>query len=130
MRRAALLLACAALLGTGMVWVLASRLVWLPHILYLTPEVFSRIPAARWRATWPTLAGMAWPGLIAPLGVLGAGLYGALGLSATLPFVVALLIVGGMASSRIARMQKIASTAPDAPIMCPVMLLVDEIGTW
>lgn len=79
------------------VWVLASRLVWLPHILYLTPEAFSRSAEARWRAIWPTLAGMAWPGSIAPLGVLGAGLYGAAGLAATLPFVAALLVIGGMA---------------------------------
>src|SRR3978361_1038602 len=39
------------------------------------------------------------------------------------------LMVGGAMLSRMARMQKIASTAPAAPSRCPVDDLVDDIDT-
>src|SRR6516164_6334666 len=40
------------------------------------------------------------------------------------------LIVGGATLSRIARIEKIASTAPAAPRRCPVEDLVDDIETF
>lgn len=80
------------------VWVLASRFVWLPYIAYMShDDFFHGTLAARWRAIWTTLAGTMWPAVIAPLGILAAGLYGGQGLPAYCALMAGMVVMGAMA---------------------------------